>query len=106
MVVTELKGPAELEAFVDEDYAVVDCYGDFCAACEMLEPVFEAAASCMPGIRFGRINVCDHMELTEKFGISAFPTLLFFRGGREVHRALGSMDREALDAQLAIMLYQ
>ena len=102
----ELKSLSELEEYVSEGYAVIDCYGDFCAACVMLEPVFESAAGDMPGIKFGRVNLSQSMEVAEKFGIDAMPALLFFRDGVEVHRALGSMDRATLNEQFSVMLYQ
>lgn len=106
MVNKELTSLAALEDYVKEGYAVIDCYGDFCSACVMLAPVFAEAAGDMAGIRFGKINVTHCMEVAEKFDIQAFPTLLFFRDGVEVHRALGSMGRQELNGELAVMLYK
>lgn len=102
----ELTSLNELEEYVKDGYAVIDCYGDFCAACVMLEPVFESAVGDMPGIKFGRINLTQSMDVAEKYGIDAMPTILFFRDGVEVHRAIGSLGREKLNAQFSVMLYQ
>lgn len=106
MIIKELEGLEELEQCVSQGYSIVDCYGDFCAACVMLAPVFDRIASDMAGIQFARINVSQHMEVSEKFGINALPTILFFRDGQEVHRAIGSLDYEELKAQAAVLLYQ
>lgn len=100
---------ADIENFdsiIDTDYAVVDCYGDFCAACVILEPVYTAAANDMAFVRFAKVNLSQYPDIAERFGIDAMPTLLFFRNGELVHRVLGSMDREELDKHLAQMLYQ
>lgn len=94
------------ETFAQADYAVMDCYGEHCAACVMLAPVFDALADELSGVAFGRINISHYPEVGEKFGITAIPTVLFFRKGEKVHEAIGSMDREQLLAEIAQMLYQ
>lgn len=93
------------DSLIDAPYAVVDCYGDFCAACVMLEPVYTAAANDMAFIRFSRINISQYGEIAERFGLMAMPTLLFFRNGALVHQVEGSMQREELNGHLAKMLY-
>lgn len=102
----ELTSLAELEEYTKEGYAVIDCYGDFCAACVMLAPVFESAVADMAEIKFGKVNATQCGDIGEKFHIEALPTLLFFRDGEEVHRAIGSLDRAELNAQFSQMLYQ
>ena len=94
------------DSLIDTEYAVVDCYGDYCGACVMLEPVYKEVAADLAGIRFIEINITHEWDIAERFGIDAMPTLLFFRGGKEVHRIEGSMDREELNRQIAVMLYE
>lgn len=100
---------ANLENFdsiIDKDYAVMDCYGDFCSACVLLEPVYTAAANDMAFVNFARINISQYNEIAERYEINAMPTLLFFRNGKIVQRVEGSIGREELDAYLAKMLYE
>lgn len=94
------------DSLIDGPYAVVDCYGDFCSACVMLEPVYAAAANDMSFIRFSRINISRYGEVADRFGIQAMPTLLFFRNGELADRVEGSMERDELNKYLAKMLYQ
>lgn len=101
----ELKNSEWME-FSSADYAVIDCYGDFCSACVMLTPVFDAVADEMPGISFGRINITQYPEIADKYGITAMPTLLFFRRGEKVCEAVGSMEREELLGHISEMLYK
>ena len=42
-MVKELKN-TEWKSFSKAEYAVIDCYGENCFACVLLEPVFDAAA--------------------------------------------------------------
>lgn len=92
--------------FAKADYAAIDCYGDGCFACVMLEPVYDAVADEMPGVAFGRINISRYSGIAEEYGIDALPTVLFFRKGEKVHEVTGSMEREDLLAQIAQLLYE
>ncbi|MFK7769412.1 MAG: thioredoxin family protein [Mariniblastus sp.] len=46
----------------------------------------------------GKVNVGDHMELAVKYGISAVPTLLVFKGGEVVERMQGFKDKAELQS--------
>lgn len=95
-----------LDRLIDTEYAVVDCYGDFCAACVMLEPVYAGAANDMSFVRFIRINVSRYTEVAERYGVLGMPTLLFFRNGKVVDQAVGSIGRTQMDEHISKMLYQ
>ncbi len=105
MAVTELKDE-EWKKFSQADYAVIDCFGDNCAACVMLAPVFDALANELTGIAFGRINISVYPEIADLHGVNAMPTLLFFRKGELVHQSIGSMEREELLGHFAKLLYE
>lgn len=105
MAVKELKDN-EWRTFSQNPYAVIDCYGDHCAACVMLEPVFDAVAEQLNIIDFGRINITHYGAIADKYNIDAMPTLLFFRGGKLIDRVIGSLDSEQLLAEIGKLLYQ
>ncbi|MFT5302282.1 MAG: thioredoxin 1 [Mariniblastus sp.] len=48
----------------------------------------------------GKVNVGENMELAVKFGISAVPTLLVFKGGEVVERIQGFKDKADLQTVL------
>lgn len=96
----------EWKAFSQKPYAVIDCYGDHCAACVMLAPVFDAVAEELNLIDFGRINITHYTAIADKYNIDAMPTLLFFRSGELVERVIGSLDRQELLSHISKMLYQ
>lgn len=105
MATIELKG-SEWKEFSKAEYAVIDCYGDQCSACVMLEPVFDGVADELAGISFGRINITHYEEIAEAYEITALPTMLFFRKGEMVDQMIGSVEREDLLEQMAKFLYQ
>lgn len=104
MATVELK-ESEWKAFSKSEYAIIDCYGDYCAACLILEPIYDAVADEMPEIAFGRINISHYPEIAEEYGITAMPTLLYFRNGELVNQSIGSVDSEELLRLISELLY-
>ena len=69
---------------------VVDFSAEWCGPCRMLAPVLEQYAEALAGhVRFVKVDVQESPELAERFGISAVPTLLFFRDGKLHDRQSG-----------------
>jgi len=58
----------------------------------MMAPAFlQAAAELEPDVRLARVNTEAEQALGARFGIRSIPTLVLFRGGREVARQAGAM---------------
>jgi thioredoxin 2 len=71
---------------------VVDFWAPWCAPCRMMAPAFaEAAAGLEPNYRLAKVNTEAHGELAARYAIRSIPTLVAFRGGREVARMSGAM---------------
>ncbi len=105
MATIELKND-EWKAFIQNEYAVVDCYGQDCVACVMLEPIYDRVADELAGVSFGRLDISYYPSMADAYGLNAMPTLMFFRKGELVDQFVGSMEREDLLALMAKFLYQ
>ena len=71
---------------------VVDFWAPWCGPCKMMAPAFlQAAAELEPDVRLARVNTEAEQALGARFGIRSIPTLVLFRGGREVARQAGAM---------------
>lgn len=76
---------------------VVDVWAPWCGPCKAMAPHFEETARQLePKFRFAKVNSDEEPNLAARFNIRSIPTLLVFRGGREVARQSGAVDSKRL----------
>ena len=73
---------------------LVDFWATWCGPCRMIAPIIEEIAHDYQGkLKVGKVNVDEQGELAVMFGISSIPTLLLFKNGEVVKKALGYMPK-------------
>ncbi|MBI4566585.1 MAG: thioredoxin [Planctomycetes bacterium] len=78
--------------------AVVDFYATWCGPCKILSPVVEDLARDFSGrVDVYKVNVDEASDLAATLGITGVPTLIFFKGGREVRRSQGAVPKDRLE---------
>ncbi len=61
---------------------VVDFTGSYCAPCKQLEPILGALANTYRGaIEVLTIDIEEHPDLAQRYGVRSVPTLIAFQGG-------------------------
>lgn len=84
---------------------LVDFWAEWCGPCRMLGPVIESLAETYEGRAVvGKVNTDEEEELAMRYSVMNIPTVIFFKGGREIDRKVGVMPPDAfvqvLDANL------
>jgi thioredoxin 2 len=78
---------------------VVDFWADWCGPCKMMAPEFaKVAAALEPLARFAKVDTEAEQAIAAEFGIRSIPTLIVFKGRKEVARQAGAMPAEQLKA--------
>ncbi len=78
---------------------VVDFWAEWCGPCRMIAPVLKELASEFSGrVAFAKVNVDKNDVLAARFGISAIPTLVFFRNGKAVDMVVGALPKSQIKA--------
>lgn len=81
---------------------VLDFWGEGCSPCARFAPVFADAAERHAGrIRFGKVNAHENHDICAEFQVTALPTIVFLREGKEVARYRGAMSGPAFEERLA-----
>jgi thioredoxin 2 len=81
---------------------VVDFYADWCGPCRAMAPALDAFAAARAGrVLVLKLDTEANPETPQRFGIRGIPTLIAFRGGREVRRHVGMADVALLDSLVA-----
>jgi len=68
---------------------LVDFTAAWCAPCKAQSKILETLAESTSAVVIGAVDVDECPDLASRFGVRGMPTLLAFRGGKEIGRRLG-----------------
>ncbi|PKG32427.1 thioredoxin [Methanoregula sp.] len=78
-----------------------DFFATWCGPCKMQTPIIEELAKKMgDAVEIRKIDVDQHMDLAEKYGIRVVPTLIIEKDGRVVQSLEGVTDAGTLETLL------
>ena len=92
----------EREVLQADKPVMVDFWAPWCAPCRMVAPALEAIARDQGNVlKIVKVNVDENPGLASKYSTMSIPTMIVFKGGREVDRWVGAMPESAIRSRVA-----
>jgi thioredoxin 1 len=84
---------------------VVDFWAAWCGPCRMVAPILEELAREYDGKAVvAKLNVDENPQMPTQFGIEAIPTMIFFKGGKEMEKLVGVSPKKEIEAKFKALL--
>ena len=74
---------------------LVDFWAEWCGPCRMVGPAVEQVAKIMADkVKVTKLNVDENQEIAMRYNVQSMPSLLLFKGGKELARTIGAAPKE------------
>ncbi len=100
-VVTLQDATFEKEVLKSDVPVLVDFWAVWCGPCKAIAPAVDELAKQYKGkVKIAKMDVDEHQQVPQQFGIRSIPTLLLFKGGRVVDTIVGAVPKSKLEDSL------
>lgn len=80
---------------------LVDFHATWCGPCQVLAPVVDQIADEFKGkLKVVKVDIDEAQDAAANNGVTSVPTLVVFKGGKEVYRRVGAAPKRELVGEL------
>ena len=88
------------EIVKNNETVLLDFWATWCGPCQMQGPIIDALAEKRQDVVVGKVNVDEEISLAQQFGVMSIPTLIIFKNGEIVQKAVGLQDEASVEQLL------
>ncbi|MDD4665790.1 MAG: thioredoxin [Clostridia bacterium] len=78
------------EVLETEELVLVDFWAPWCGPCKMIGPLIEELSGEYRGkAKICKLDVDENSKTAGDYGIMSIPTMILFKGGKEINRLVG-----------------
>lgn len=84
---------------------IIDFWAIWCGPCKMIAPIMEEIAREYDGkVKVCKMDVDKNPNTAIKFGIRSIPTVMYFKGGKQVDQIIGAYPKKHFVERLEKLL--
>ncbi len=88
---------SNFDAEIQTGVVLVDFWATWCGPCKMQAPVVAQVAEQLQGkVKVGKLDVDAASKVAKRFGITAIPTLMIFKNGKQQKQLVGLTTADTL----------